>query len=346
MKKRKKEKSLANTILYIASALIIVFTFMYCINMKNNRGIFGYTARIVVSGSMEPTIKINTVNIIKTCDADDVEVGDIICYRYDKDIIHRVIDKKVDDNGEIVINTQGDANKLPDGVEITDDMVIGKVVCTMNWSRVIVSRFSMEPGKLDGVELIKVILKYILLLAICLYLAKRLVLLMSLTYKAFVKKENYIEGINELDDRLLELSKTTNEDIKFHKVEVKNTSRTRIHYIINKILKARSDFLVKNLISDIDSFNRDFNTLIKIDQLIKKLDGEVVSEDDSKKSISKTEDDNKTQETKDNKGIGFTDAGPSNTASSELQDITEKLDEIKNTLATMQADAESKEDKQ
>ena len=340
MRKRKKDKSLANSILYILSAIIIVFTFMYAINTKNNHGFFGYTARIVVSGSMEPTIKINTVNIIKMCDADDIDNGDIICYKYDRDIIHRVIDIKEGEDGELVFNTQGDANSLPDGVEVTDDMIVGKVVCTLNWSRVIVSRFSMEPGKLDGVELIKTVVKYIVLFAIGMYIAKRLLLLISLTIKAFVKKENYIEGINELDDKLLVLSKTTNEDIKFHKTEVKNTSKTRVHYIINKILKARSDLLVKNLIDDIDDFNRDFNTLMKIDRLIKKLDGEIIEENDNQKSTSEKTEEHTTETVEDNsRGV---DANSESTA--ELKNISEQLKEISDKINTLSNDNDKKED--
>lgn len=338
-KSKKNRKGLWNHILCFIGAILIVITFIYVLNVRDNKGLFGYTARIVVSGSMEPTIKINTVNIIKICDADDIEEGDIICYRYDKDIIHRVISIKEDDDGETIINTQGDANSLPDNIEITDDMIVGKVVCTLNWSRVIVSRFSMEPGKLDGAELIKAVIKYLIIFAISLYVAKKMILLLSLTIKAFVKKENYIEGINELDAKLLELSKATNNDIEFHKVEVKKTRRTRFHYIVNKILKARSDFLVKSLIDDIDDFNKDIDTLIKFDKLIKKLDGEVIEENETTESTSEKKEKHKEQTAEHNKG-SLTDCSKRE----ELQDITKQLHEITARIETMNSKTESKGD--
>lgn len=96
-----------------------------------------YTARIVVSGSMEPTIPVYTVNIIKKCDISDVNNGDIILYNYKSDIIHRVINiNKAEDGIELI--AQGDANKRPDDIVIDSNMFIGKVVKTLGWTRLII----------------------------------------------------------------------------------------------------------------------------------------------------------------------------------------------------------------
>lgn len=115
-------------VLFIFGVLTFVFT--------GSDATFGYTARIVISGSMEPAIPVYTVNIVKECDISDINKGDIILYRYRSDIIHRVV--SVETNGtETVLITQGDANERPDEIEIKSNMVIGKVVKTLGWTRYI-----------------------------------------------------------------------------------------------------------------------------------------------------------------------------------------------------------------
>lgn len=131
--KRLKVLNIAFGALFIICMLAFILT--------GSDGVCGYTARIVVSGSMEPTIPVYTVNIVKKCDISDIDNGDIILYRYKSDIIHRVVD--VDIRGtEIILTTQGDANNSPDLIDITPDMVIGKVVKTLFWTRYI-----LEPVK-------------------------------------------------------------------------------------------------------------------------------------------------------------------------------------------------------
>jgi len=115
-------------ILFILGVLAFVLT--------GSDATFGYTARIVISGSMEPTIPVYTLNIIKECDISDIDEGDIVLYRYKSDIIHRVIEIRDNDAQKILI-TQGDANDAPDNIEIKSEMVIGKVVKTLGWTKYI-----------------------------------------------------------------------------------------------------------------------------------------------------------------------------------------------------------------
>ena len=71
---------------------------------------FGIKTAIVLTGSMEPTLKINDFVIMKK--PNEIKVGDIISYRQNSsniEVLHRVI--KVD-NDEIV--TKGDANNTED----------------------------------------------------------------------------------------------------------------------------------------------------------------------------------------------------------------------------------------
>ena len=69
---------------------------------------FGYGAAVVLSGSMEPTLSVNDLVIIK--EADVYAEGDIVVYQTGKDlIIHRIIG--IEDG---MVYTQGDANNAQD----------------------------------------------------------------------------------------------------------------------------------------------------------------------------------------------------------------------------------------
>lgn len=82
--------------------------------------LFGYGRAIVVTGSMEPAIHPGDMVILRA--QDDYETGDIVTYRANSYITHRVIEKT--ENGYI---TQGDANNTPDD-EILKSRIVGQVV--------------------------------------------------------------------------------------------------------------------------------------------------------------------------------------------------------------------------
>lgn len=92
-----------------------------------------YGAYIIVSGSMEPIIKINDAIVIKRTDSTNIKVGDVITYKsvepsyYGIMITHRVIDI-INENGEIKYITKGDHNETRDINPISVDQVYGKVI--------------------------------------------------------------------------------------------------------------------------------------------------------------------------------------------------------------------------
>ena len=82
---------------------------------------FGYRIYRVVSGSMEPTLRINDIVIIKK--QDDYSINDIVTYEYNNNFVtHRIIKENKN-----VITTKGDSNDAEDE-SITKDKVLGKVV--------------------------------------------------------------------------------------------------------------------------------------------------------------------------------------------------------------------------
>lgn len=91
-------------------------------------GIFPIKPVAVASGSMEEELFVGDVAIIRKCNANDIEVGDIIEYQMEGyTIIHRVIEKK-QRQGQFYFTTKGDNNKNADSKEVTEEQLIGKVI--------------------------------------------------------------------------------------------------------------------------------------------------------------------------------------------------------------------------
>ena len=91
-------------------------------------GIFPIKPIGVASGSMEPTINVGDVVIVKKCGSNDIEINDIIEYtRKDYSVIHRVIDKYQKD-GTFYFITKGDNNNGADSDPVSEEMLKGKVI--------------------------------------------------------------------------------------------------------------------------------------------------------------------------------------------------------------------------
>lgn len=91
-------------------------------------GIFPIKPVAIASGSMEKALYVGDIAIIRKCNANDVNVGDIIEYQMEGyTVIHRIIEKK-QKNGEFYFITKGDNNKSPDSEEVREGQLIGKVI--------------------------------------------------------------------------------------------------------------------------------------------------------------------------------------------------------------------------
>lgn len=88
-----------------------------------------YEVKVVLSGSMEPAIKKGSMVVVRPVDL--YKTGDVITFgKDDKENIpttHRIIAERVE-NGNLLFTTKGDANDDPDGKEVRESEVIGKVV--------------------------------------------------------------------------------------------------------------------------------------------------------------------------------------------------------------------------
>lgn len=93
--------------------------------LSSKTEVFGHRIYVIMSGSMEPTIKVK--DLIITEKADNVQVGDIIAFEDNGHItVHRVI-KIYNNNNEKLFETKGDANNTADKTLIKEPMIKGKV---------------------------------------------------------------------------------------------------------------------------------------------------------------------------------------------------------------------------
>ena len=91
-----------------------------------------YSAYVIVSGSMEPIIKVRDAVVVRRCEEEDIKVGDVVTYRsldesyYGILITHRVVNIEMQ-NGEKIFITKGDNNETIDRSPIKFSQIQGKV---------------------------------------------------------------------------------------------------------------------------------------------------------------------------------------------------------------------------
>lgn len=110
-----------NIILDVIIVILLLTIVVSVLNKKKPTPLFGYYFFTVMSGSMEPTLKVEDNLIVKG--SDNYEVGDIVTYKSgDSYVTHRIT--KIDGNKVI---TKGDANTDEDS-EFDKKDILGKVV--------------------------------------------------------------------------------------------------------------------------------------------------------------------------------------------------------------------------
>lgn len=99
----------------------------------------GFKPFIVLSGSMEPTIKAGDLIITKKIDPKNIKVGDIISFRVEEDVVvsHRVTG--IQTEGELTFSTKGDANIGMDAVSASSKDIEGIYI----WRAAGLGRFAM-----------------------------------------------------------------------------------------------------------------------------------------------------------------------------------------------------------
>lgn len=116
-------------VIVILAAVISISTF----TSKANNGVasfLGYSTFSIQTSSMEPTISVGDYIFVEECDADNMQVGDIISFftliEGQREVnTHRII-SIVEENGFKYYETQGDNNEIPDRKLVDPGDVIGQ----------------------------------------------------------------------------------------------------------------------------------------------------------------------------------------------------------------------------
>ena len=93
-----------------------------------------YSAFVIISPSMQPTIKVNDAVIVKKKNINKIKKGDIITFNSTDErfagttITHRVVEIIKDSNGNPMLRTKGDNNNVEDATLVRKNDLVGKVI--------------------------------------------------------------------------------------------------------------------------------------------------------------------------------------------------------------------------
>ena len=106
--------------------------------------IIGIKPYVVMSGSMEPNIKIGSVSFVNTrYPYKKIQVGDVIAFKRDTIFAtHRVVE--ITDEGFI---TKGDANNIADGKIVSQNEYVGKNILSIQKLGYIIQATQTKAGK-------------------------------------------------------------------------------------------------------------------------------------------------------------------------------------------------------
>lgn len=148
----KKISNVFSWLLLVAMCILMVYS---CFNTYQARKsgeaafLFGYRPVIVLTGSMEPYMLVNSIALTKEVTSlDEIAVGDVITYHMESQtgrplrITHRII---AIDNEKIY--TKGDNNYVDDGFYLTMDNVEAKVITVFNQTAWIAAKWQTPAGK-------------------------------------------------------------------------------------------------------------------------------------------------------------------------------------------------------
>lgn len=125
-------------IFFVAIILVMLFYSIYTKKTGNSGKPPLIGAYVIVSPSMVPTINVLDAIVSFRVNTNNLKIGDIITFsssdsRYDgMTVTHRII-KTSDLEGEKVYSTKGDNNTTPDGGNVKQSEILGKVVFVVPW---------------------------------------------------------------------------------------------------------------------------------------------------------------------------------------------------------------------
>jgi signal peptidase len=130
------------TILYAVFVFLLflgfaMLTYVYGIIKNAKSGVYEaplYSAYIIVSPSMKPTINVEDAIIVQRKAASKLKVKDIITFNAQDSsasgitITHRIVAIVKDKNGKLLFRTKGDNNNVEDSALVKPENIVGKVL--------------------------------------------------------------------------------------------------------------------------------------------------------------------------------------------------------------------------
>ncbi|WP_264886686.1 signal peptidase I [Dietzia sp. NCCP-2495] len=115
----------------VTSGALLIVAFAVLAALVVVPRIAGATPYTVLSGSMEPTLSPADLIVVKPVPADELRAGDVITFQIESDNpavnTHRITQLAYDAQGQLRIQTQGDANSIPDSDLLVPGQVRGKL---------------------------------------------------------------------------------------------------------------------------------------------------------------------------------------------------------------------------
>ncbi len=108
--------------------LVVLVFFTIASKLNGSEYILNFAPLKVLSGSMEPKIKVGDIVLVKKVDPSIIKEGDIITYKINNStyVTHRVIEVFNNANN-LYFKTKGDANNTMDKEAVAADSLVGKV---------------------------------------------------------------------------------------------------------------------------------------------------------------------------------------------------------------------------
>lgn len=123
----KKILKIIQNIITVAIVIIGLFLIITLFPIKDN-----FQVKVVLSGSMEPTIHTGSIVVIKP--SSQYKIGDVVMFGKDTKTeiptTHRIVSNRAVE-GVVLFTTKGDANEDPDTTEIRQSDIHGKVLFTV-----------------------------------------------------------------------------------------------------------------------------------------------------------------------------------------------------------------------
>lgn len=152
--RRKKKNSIAGRVYSVVGTTLIVIVILLC-SLLVLPGVFGFHMYNVVSGSMEPEIRVGSLIYVHESEPEVIEEDDIIAFFSTVEdgsiITHRVVRNSVVSG---TFTTKGDANSSEDPTPVSYDNFIGKVVLTIPYLGEILTLMTSFYGKIAAVSVI------------------------------------------------------------------------------------------------------------------------------------------------------------------------------------------------